>query len=161
MKKHILFLSLILSISSFSSANGADKNENSNEKMNITATVIEPLTVVSKGDINFGNILPGSVTSASSGYTITGEKDAKIEITFPGAHKYLETETENAFSMPLTSTTTTDKLPFAFNTGTVGKNVTLDSNGKTEIYIPTTVSPRDNQTRGIYSGTITLRAVYQ
>ncbi|MEG2437773.1 MAG: hypothetical protein RSB17_06370, partial [Cetobacterium sp.] len=85
MKKYILFLFTLFAITTFANESS---NGNSEANMNVTATIIQPLTVISNGDLNFGKVLPGTPSAgAFSSFSIEGHPNSNVKISFSGINR--------------------------------------------------------------------------
>lgn len=161
--KKILIFSFLLATSATSFS--ALENSAVESTMNITATIIKPLTVKSNGPLDFKTLLPGVLGSARSSFTIDGEENARVKITFDG----LEASADN-FGVPITlEGSSNDSFMVYFNCSTDSgekvnqgnKFVNLTSMGKSTIHIAASTTPDNNQTPGKYTGQITMRATYE
>lgn len=162
MKKILIFsFLLIASAISYSSL----ENSTVESTMNITATIIKPLTVQSNGPLEFGTLLPGVLGAARSSFTIDGEENSRVKITFNG----LEAEDDN-FGVPITlDGSSNDSFMVYFNCTTDSqekinqgnKYVYLTSMGKSNLHIAASATPDNRQTPGRYTGQITMRATYE
>ncbi|MGL4864744.1 hypothetical protein [Cetobacterium sp.] len=134
--------------------------------MNVTAKVVKPLTVTADSDLDFGDILPGDFRAAYSSFTLHGEENLNVLVSFEG----LESD-GNSYYLPLKSKTNGKPLEIAFNcTNNDGgfngylspKNnvVHLSEKGSRTLHIAASTKP-DSSHSGIYSGQIILRALYQ
>ncbi|WP_298065362.1 DUF4402 domain-containing protein [uncultured Cetobacterium sp.] len=142
MKKLLILLSLTTAITAFGAPHG---NTEKAATMNVTATVIKPLTIVKTGDMDFGNIIQGTNTTADSGYTITGEKGQPIIITIDDS-----VSLSNAMS----------KTPLVVGIKTQLPN-SLDKDGNAHVSVQGFLTVPNNQTVGTYTGTLTARVQYQ
>ncbi|MBC2851840.1 DUF4402 domain-containing protein [Cetobacterium sp. 8H] len=162
MKKNILFLFTLFAMTTF--ANEISSG-NSEANMNVTATVIQPLTVISNGDLNFGKVLPGAPSAgAFSSFSIEGHPDSNVKISFSGINR----AGNYSYYSDLKSTSTDDTLLLAFNCSPTGggylptnPSITLDSSGKYTLNVSANVQSRPDQTPAKYTGTIKLRAIYE
>lgn len=162
--KKILVFSFLLGIGSLSYSN-VSSSGNNEATMDITATIIKPLTVQSNGPLNFGSLLPGVIGTARSSFTLSGEENARVKITFDG----LEAQEDN-FEIPITSTSNSDSsFMVYFNcTDDSGKKINqgnkfvyLKSNGKLNLHIAASATPETDQAPGNYTGSIKMRAIYE
>lgn len=161
MKKNILFLFTVFAMTIFANESSSG---NSEANMNVTATIIQPLTVISNGDLDFGKMLPGTTNSAFSSFSIEGHLDSNVKISFSGIDRI----GNYSYYSDLKSTTTDDTLVLAFNCSPTGggylptnPSITLDSNGKYILNVSANVQSRPNQTPAKYTGAIKLRATYE
>ena len=162
MKKKLIFSFLLAtSIISYSSL----ENSSVESTMNITATIIKPLTVKSDGPLNFNTLLPGVLGTARSSFTITGEENSKVKITFDG----LEADGDN-FGVPITlNGASEDSFMVYFNCTTdlkekvnqENKYINLTSMGNSTMHIAASATPEKDQTPGQYTGQIRMRATYE
>ncbi|MGL4865645.1 MAG: hypothetical protein ACRC4T_21320 [Cetobacterium sp.] len=161
--KKILIFSFLLATSAVSYSSLESSSVEST--MNITATIIKPLTVKTNGPLDFKTLLPGVLGSARSSFSITGEENTRVKITFDG----LEADGDN-FGVPITlEGSSNDSFMVYFNCSTDSgekvnqgnKFVHLTSMGKSTIHVAASATPDDNQAPGRYSGHITMRATYE
>ncbi|MCQ8213508.1 hypothetical protein NON08_13455 [Cetobacterium somerae] len=161
--KKILICSFLLAISSFSYS--SEEGYDAEATMNITATIIKPLTVQSNGPLEFGTLLPGTIGTSRSSFTIDGEKYSKVKITFDG----LEPDGDN-FEVPLKlDGSSNESFMVYFNCSTnsdekvnqENKFINLTSMGKSTLHIAASTTLDADQTPGKYTGQITMRATYE
>ncbi|MGL5053925.1 MAG: hypothetical protein ACRC5W_10100 [Cetobacterium sp.] len=164
--KKILIFSFLLGITSLGySDTGSSSSE---ATMNITATVIKPLTIKSDGPLNFGILVAGNLNTARSTFSIEGDKNSSVKISFEGL-----TSNGATFTTPIYLTkneTVKDSLAINFNCTatdnsgiyitTNNNRILLDSNGKSKLNIAASVSTKPNQSAGEYSGQIKMKALY-
>ncbi|MGL4672602.1 DUF4402 domain-containing protein [Cetobacterium sp.] len=144
MKKLLMLLSLTLAVSAFAAPQGDSEKS---ADMNITARVIDPLTVVAE-PMEFGDIIKGSTATADADFTIKGEASQGITLTIDSIAKL----------------TTTDgkELPISLsNVGNGVMSLNLDTDGNYVRNIIGTLNPTAATASGEYSGTITARVQYQ
>ncbi|MEG0235384.1 MAG: hypothetical protein RR523_02215 [Cetobacterium sp.] len=162
MKKILIFSFLLAATSvTYSSL----ENSAVESTMNITATIIKPLTVQSNGPLEFGTLLPGVFGDARSTFTLKGEENSRVKITFENL-----TSSGATYSTPI-SLESRDSFVVNFNctpTNNSGKYITssdniipLDEKGELTLSIAASTTPRLNQTPGKYTGQITMRATYE
>ncbi|MGL5378138.1 MAG: hypothetical protein ACRDAT_07690 [Cetobacterium sp.] len=145
MKKILILLSLALTVSAFGAIVG---NQEKESEMNITATVIRPLTIKST-DMTFGTIIQGAKADAIGTYTLAGEPGAKVDIT-ADIPEFLSNEV------------TKTGLPISFKGLSKQKQaLTLDGSGNFVIDITGSVNPTTDTVTGDYKGTIVARVQYQ
>lgn len=130
--------------------------------MQVSGEILEPLTIRSNGDLDFGNILPGiPILDLKSSFSIKGEKNAKIIIK--GSGKY----GSDSYRLDLTNERGS-KMPFLYyysingviNPSEKGIPINLGNNGDLNVGITAGVRPDKNQDRGVYRGVLTLSARY-
>ncbi|WP_297596064.1 DUF4402 domain-containing protein [uncultured Cetobacterium sp.] len=161
MKNKAFLLFIIFSTIAFSNENTTD---NSKSIMNISATVIKPLTVSSNGDLNFGTLLPGASVPGFSSFSIEGEPNSRVDISFSGVDRV----GNYSYYSDLKSLTTEDTLLLSFNCSPVGEgylstnpSITLDSTGKYILNVSANIQSLATQTPAKYSGQIKIRAIYE
>ncbi len=141
MKKLLILLSLTTAMTAFGAPHG---NTEEAATMNVTATVIKPLTIVKTGDMDFGNIIQGTNTTTDSGYTITGEKGQPIIVTIDDS----VLSNEKARTSLVVGIKT--QLPKS-----------LDTNGNANVSVQGFLNVPKEQHVGTYTGTLTARVQYQ
>lgn len=141
MKKLLILLSLTMAISAFGAPKG---NTEKTSDMTVTATVIQPLTVIAT-DMEFGQIIQGNKTSATSKYDITGEKGQAITIEIPTSVELTSTNGEK-----MTATIEYRNLP-----------TSIGINGASTAAVDGHLDVSSDQAVGNYSGTLTARVQYQ
>ncbi|MGL6130528.1 MAG: hypothetical protein ACRCZ9_02800 [Fusobacteriaceae bacterium] len=143
MKKLLTLLSLALTVSAFGAPTG---NESKEATMNVTATVIKPLTIIVAQDMSFGTIIQGTEAKATGIYTLAGEPGAKVDIktTFPEA---------------LSNNVSRSELPITFTA--LNNDYSLDNSGNLSVNINGSVTPTTATVTGLYEGTIVARVQYQ
>ncbi|WP_281700308.1 hypothetical protein [Cetobacterium somerae] len=161
--KKILIFSFLLAATSISYS--ALENSAVESTMNITATIIKPLTVQSNGPLEFGTLLPGVFGDARSTFTLKGEENSRVKITFENL-----TSSGATYSTPI-SLESKDSFLVNFNctpTNDSGRYVTssdntrfLDEKGELILNIAASTKPRVDQTPGQYTGQIRMRATYE
>ncbi|MGL6024715.1 MAG: hypothetical protein ACRC0F_08870 [Cetobacterium sp.] len=145
MKKLLTLLSLALTVSAFGAPTG---NKEESATMNVTATVIRPLTIKAT-DMAFGTIIQGTKANATGTYTLAGEPGAQVDIT-ADIPEFLSNEV------------TRTGLPISFTGLSKQKQaLTLDGNGNFVIDITGSVNPTTDTVTGEYKGTIVARVQYQ
>ena len=161
--KKILIFSFLLATSAISYS--ALDNSAVESTMNITATIIKPLTVQADGALDFGNILASSTSHAYSSFTVKGEENAKVKISFDNL-----SSDGSSFTVPIYSNSkdffnitfncTTKNSPGNFLNHT-NNTILLTDGGESTLSIAATAQPRKDQTPGKYTGQITMRATYE
>lgn len=144
MKKLLILLSLTTAMTAF----GATPQGNTEEAatMNVTATVIKPLTIVKTGDMDFGNIIQGTNTNtADSSYTITGEKGQPIVVTIDDSVLLSNEKARTSLVVGIKT-----QLPKS-----------LDTNGNANVSVQGFLNVPKEQHVGTYTGTLTARVQYQ
>lgn len=160
--KKILIFSFLLTTSAISFS--ALENSAVESTMNITATIIKPLTVQAE-PLNFGRLIPGVFGQARSTFTLKGEKNSRVKITFENL-----TSNGATYSTPI-SLGSKDNLMVNFNctpTNNSTRYVTssdniipLDEKGELILNIAASTKPKVDQTPGQYTGQIRMRATYE
>lgn len=138
MKKLITLLSLTLASSAFALTNG-DASAN----MNITARVIQPLTVKAE-KMDFGKIIKGSTATSDSRFLVSGESGEKVSIDIPKTASLIGPNNEN--------------IEVAIKTTNAGQQ-TLSATA-TEVGIHGTLPTTDKTVTGTYAGTLTASVRY-
>lgn len=161
--KKILMFSFLLATSTISYS--SLQNSTVEGTMNITATIITPLTIQADKDLDFGNILPSAVNHAFSSFTIKGEKNARVKISFNdlasnGASFIVPIHNNKGDYFDITFNCTPSNNPGDL-LNHANNLVTLTDNGELILNIAATAQPRKDQTSGKYKGQITLRATYE
>ncbi|MCQ9627455.1 hypothetical protein [Cetobacterium somerae] len=161
--KKILIFSFLLAATSISYS--ALENSAVESTMNITATIIKPLTVQVDGALDFGNILASSTSHAYSSFTVKGEENAKVKISFDNL-----SSDGSSFTVPIYSNNK-DFFNITFNCTAknnpgnllnhTNNTIILTDGGENTLSIAATAQPRLNQTPGRYTGQITMRATYE
>jgi|GEM_PF-3466661 len=141
MKKLLILLSLTTAITTFGAPVGNTLNESN---MDVTATVIKPLTVEAT-KMEFGKVIQGSNAIASSSYKISGEEGELISVEIPS-------------SVELTSTTG-DKMTATIEYRNLPTSI--GANGSTIAAVDGHLRVASDQAVGTYSGTLTARVQYQ
>jgi spore coat protein U-like protein len=134
-----------------------------------SANVLPSITVTGAQNLDFGNVTPGvastvAVTAATAGrFDLLGQAAAPVNLTF---------------SLPTTLASGLNTLPIGTWTGRVNTSnvptggtsftpsasaqaATFSGAGELWVFLGGTVTPASNQTPGLYTGTVTLTAVYQ
>ena len=142
MKKLLILLSLTTSMTAFGAPHG---NTEKAATMNVTATVIKPLTIVKTGDMDFGNIIQGTNTTTDSGYTITGEKGQPIIVTIDDSVLLSNEKAKTSLVVGIKT-----QLPKS-----------LDTNGNANVSVQGFLNVPKEQHVGTYTGTLTARVQYQ
>ena len=142
MKKLLILLSLTTSMTAFGAPHG---NTEKAATMNVTATVIKPLTIVKTGDMDFGNIIQGTNTTTDSGYTITGEKGQPIIVTIDDSVLLSIEKAKTSLVVGIKT-----QLPKS-----------LDTNGNANVSVQGFLNVPKEQHVGTYTGTLTARVQYQ
>ncbi|MEJ2539876.1 MAG: DUF4402 domain-containing protein [Gemmatimonadota bacterium] len=139
-----------------------------NDVVNVTASVLQPLTVDGAQDLRFGSVIPGV------GRTVPpsdGVNAGRFDITGEGA-----LEVSLTFDLPTELSTGSDAMPITFDGNSaaymngslatpldfdpaVGTNAKLDA-GAMSVFIGGTVNPAFDQPAGDYNGTVTLTVAY-
>ena len=132
MKKLLILLSLTTAMTAFGAPHG---NTEEAATMNVTATVIKPLTIVKTGDMDFGNIIQGTNTTTDSGYTVTIDDSVLLS-------------NEKAKTSLVVGIKT--QLPKS-----------LDTNGNANVSVQGFLNVPKEQHVGTYTGTLTARVQYQ
>ncbi|MCQ8212278.1 hypothetical protein NON08_07050 [Cetobacterium somerae] len=145
MKKLLTLLSLTMAMTTFAAPHG---NEEKSATMNITATVIRPLTVEVVDHMNFGTVIQGNKVTATGKYLINGEPGQKITVTttFP----------ENLFNVVSRST-----LPIELNMPMPLTGYALGTDGELPLNIYGSITPSTETAPGTYKGQIIARVQYQ
>ncbi|MGL4999847.1 MAG: DUF4402 domain-containing protein [Cetobacterium sp.] len=141
MKKLLMLLSLTLAVSAFGAPQG---NSEQSATMNISATVIKPLTIEKITDMEFGSIIQGSKANATSGYSIKGEAGQSIAITIDS-------------SVLLTHETTKSSIIVGIRTSPPHS---LDKNGNATLSVDGFLETTSNQEIGKYNGTLVAKVQY-
>lgn len=150
MKKLLILLSLTTAMTAFADApttlpasKAPQGNTEKYDTMNITATVITPLTVRAS-TMEFGRVIQGAKANAIGRYTITGEpgQDITVELTTPSQLK----NTSNNTTLAIT-------LTYAAPTQ-------IADNGDASFNINGELTPDTNHS-GVYEGEIIARVQYQ
>ncbi len=138
--------------------------------INVTATVLQPLTVTGARELGFGNVYPGvnkiiAVADLTSGkFTLDGHANAQVNISFT-----LPTNlTSGANTLSISTWTgyrnTTDSPSLggtSFDPATPTTTTNLDAiTGDLFVFLGATVSPSSSQAQGSYTATITMNAAY-
>ncbi|MGL5582898.1 MAG: hypothetical protein ACRDCE_18355 [Cetobacterium sp.] len=132
-------------------------------KMDIKAEIIKPLKIVAENSIDFGKVVQGSSASSNSKFSVNGEANNKVNIIFKNAISegesyavYLKNTTGDSLEVLFSATDMNSNLQVS------GQNyiTRLDTTGNLGIHISGTVSSREDQQEGAYSGDITLAARY-
>ena len=142
MKKLLILLSLTTAMTAFVAPHG---NTEEAATMNVTATVIKPLTIVKTGDMDFGNIIQGTNTTTDSGYTITGEKGQPIIVTIDDSVLLSNEKAKTSLVVGIKT-----QLPKS-----------LDTNGNANVSVQGFLNVPKEQHVGTYTGTLTARVQYQ
>lgn len=142
MKKLLILLSLTTAMTAFGAPHG---NTEEAATMNVTATVIKPLTIVKTGDMDFGNIIQGTNTTTDSGYTITGEKGQPIIVTIDDSVLLSNEKARTSLVVGIKT-----QLPKS-----------LDTNGNANVSVQGFLNVPKEQHVGTYTGTLTARVQYQ
>lgn len=139
MKKLLLGL-LALSTVAFGS------NSEVSGTMNVTATIIKPLTIVANSDMEFGKLMQGVKEVANAKFNITGESMNGISVTYDKNVVLRHSEDRNQ----TINVTITDYF-----------NPThLNNEGKSEITLHGTIDVSQNQMPGNYSGELVAKVMY-
>ncbi len=141
MKKLLILLSLTTAITTLGAPSGNSVNKGD---MEITATVIKPLTVIATS-MEFGQVIQGSKTTASSNYQITGEKGQPITIEIPNT-----VELASISGDTMVATIEYRNLP-----NSIGES------GSTNFNVYGDLKVASEQAVGNYTGTLTARVQYQ
>ena len=120
-------------------------NEEKSATMNITATVIKPLTIAKTGDMDFGNIIQGTTATADSGYTITGEKGQPIIVTIDNSVLLSNQKAKTSLAVGIKT-----QLPKS-----------LDKDGNANVSVQGFLNVPKDQHVGTYTGTLVARVQYQ
>ncbi len=158
MKKIMYGLMLILTTTIF--ANGQKESV----YMGIDAELMEPLTIRSNGDLDFGNLLPGiPFDDLRSSFTITGEPNVLIHLESSG-EKYPGGKVFNLVNEK------GDTMPFLYYYIPEGQGVSprnyspsyawIPRNGVLDIEIVAGVRPGKKQSSGVYRGTLVMSVRY-
>ena len=140
MKKLLTLLSLTMAMTAFGTTT-PQGNEEKSATMNITATVIKPLTIEKTQDMTFGNIIQEKEAKATGRYRITGEPNQGITITVTPLQAL--TGANDSLAIRLDSTLPTN----------------IDESGDASFDIVGTITPSSTNL-GYYSGSITAKVVY-
>jgi len=147
---------------------GATAAQAQSASISATATVNTPLTVTGVAPLAFGTVFPGlakvvaPADAASGRFTILGQTNAEVSITFPG----LPTNLTGPGSLPIGTYTgehnnTNATGGTAFVPSAASTLAVLDAaTGNRFVFIGATVTPGVAQTAGAYTGTITMNVVY-
>lgn len=138
MKKLITLLSLTMAMAAFGAPQGDVEKTGD---MNITATVIKPLTVTAQ-PMAFNKVIQGATATAKANFTIKGESRENITVTIP--ETVTLTNGKNSLNVAITRTIPT-------NLGDAGE-VTVPVNGSIET--------SNSTATGEYSGTLIARVQY-
>ncbi|MGL5051816.1 MAG: DUF4402 domain-containing protein [Fusobacteriaceae bacterium] len=142
MKKLLMLLSLTLAVSAFGAPQG-DSQQSAD--MEITARVIDPLTVVAE-PMQFGDIIKGTTAEALGTFTIKGEPNQSMKFTIDSTAS-LKGPDNNTLAISFDGL---DDLPTSVN-----------ADGKIIHSIKGILTPNANTVSGEYSGTLTARVQYQ
>lgn len=136
--------------------------------LNVSALVLQPVTVVGSRNLAFGDVFPGvnktiPVQGGNSGrFQVTGEVNAPISLTFT-----LPANLANGTNLlPIGSwvgrhnTTSNAATGVAFTPSGTATNTTLSAAGIRWVYISGTVMPSANQAAGGYIAIATLTVAY-
>ncbi|MGL4987746.1 MAG: hypothetical protein ACRCZO_20340 [Cetobacterium sp.] len=146
MKKLLTLLSLALTVSAFGAPTG---NKEESATMNVTATVIKPLTIKVTKDMAFGTIIQGTKADATGAYAVAGEPGATVDIT-------------TTLPKTLTNATRSAGLDIDFEGLSEGKtSLTLNESGNLALNINGSINPTTDTPTGEYSGEIIARVQYQ
>lgn len=141
MKKLLLLLSLTTAMTAFGAPQVNPKEEG---KMDVTATVISPLTVIAS-KMEFGKIIQGSSAKASSEYQIKGETGELITVEIPD-----KVELTSNSGDKMTAKITYKNLP-----------TSIGDNGSSTAAIDGHLDITPDQPVGNYSGVLIARVQYQ
>lgn len=164
--KKVLIYSFLLAISSLSYSS-LESSSAEDATMKVTATIIKPLTVQSNGPLDFGRILPGvQNANAFSSFTIKGEENSKVKITFENLPS-----DGSSFTTPIYNRNNRDYFDVTFNCTTpdepgkflnhTNNTITLNGAGENLLRIAATADTRPDQAPGQYVGQIRMRATYE
>ncbi len=145
MKKLITLLSLTMAMTAFGAPQG---NTDKEGKMNITAEVIQPLTVTADKDMDFGKVIQGNTATAESKFIITGESGENITVTIPEKVTLSNTKSnQNKLNVLITKR---------------GLSTTnLGPSGSIEIPVYGLITPtKENTPTGTYTGEFTAQVRY-
>jgi hypothetical protein len=140
------------------------------DNITATATIIEDLTVTKGADLEFGNITRGSASTiaynaAGAGtFTVSGTPNVSVVLTLTLPANL--TSNNGGADLPFTATAGIDTADIdptsgsAFTTSAATPQTgTLNSSGEIFVSVGGSVTPGETHI-GVYSGTITLNAVY-
>ena len=142
MKKLLILLSLTTAMTAFGIAPQGNTVEESN--MDVTATVIKPLTVEAT-EMEFGRVIQGNNATASSNYKISGEKGELISVEIPSTVELTSTTGDK-----MTATIEYQNLP-----------TSIGANGSSIASVDGHLEVSSDQAVGTYTGTLTARVQYQ
>lgn len=141
MKKLITLLSLTMAMTAFGATTTPQGNTEKTGDMNITATVIRPLTVTAQ-PMAFNKVIQGATASANSNFTITGENSENIKVTIP--ETVTLTNGQNTLNVAITRTIPTN----------------LGDTGTITVPVSGSITTSTSTATGEYSGTLTARVQY-
>ena len=139
-----------------------------NDQIDVTATVLTPLTVLGTADLDFGNVIPGLNTTILPGdvgggvFAIGGSGTLEVQLDFG--------------TLPTNLVDGGNTLPISFGPSAAGYNTaatpgiltfdpatTMDAplaSGAMTVYVGGTVAPAASQPQGVYTGTLQLTVSY-
>ena len=136
-----------------------------------SATIQTPISFGTKQNLSFGNLYPNQSKSIPTTdnsncgkWQIFGEINRSISVTFSNLPSSLTDSYSNSLSLSYSN----NDAGYANIDGSTqttfhpndGATINLGSNGRAFLYIGGTVSASQNQTPGVYSGTITITVNY-
>lgn len=128
---------------------GNDSEDSSSYgKMNIMATVTQPLTISEDKAMEFGGITRNQTSDATGTFIVDGEAGAKFTISFPSNTEIIHTNGISKMNVALRQQHNDDNV------------FTLGQHGKAYITINGQVHASDNQTIGSYSGEFVASVKY-
>lgn len=159
--RKILMLSTLFGVVSLNLL--SNEGQSNQAIMQINAKVLKPLTVKADKDLEFGDILPGTFNQAFSSFSLQGESNSKVRITFEGVKSE-----GDSFRVPLKNGNNT--FTILFNCTQINKPgewitpgndvIELSDSGKQILNIAASTDVSRDQAPGIYSGNFTLKARY-
>jgi hypothetical protein len=136
--------------------------------INVTANVLQAMTVTGARPLDFGNVFPGvarsvGVAAGTSGrFDLTGQSSANVNVSFT-----LPTNlTSGGNNLPINAwtgylnTTNATTGGAAFTPSVSATPTAFGATGNLFVFIGGTVTPAANQAAGNYTGTVTLTAAY-
>ncbi len=128
------------------------------------------VAVTAVRNLEFTTVFPGvnqaiAVTDLTAGkWLVTGDPGLDVDLTFPGLPATLQ---NGALTIPIVYAATDAAYHTSDDAGaatafdpTVGTTATLSGTGELYVWIGGTVQPDETATAGLYSGTVTLDAIY-
>lgn len=138
---------LLLGLLALSTVAFGYSHEDTTATMKINALIVQPLTIVSNGDINLGVMTRGEYKTGESSFKIEGEPGATVLTTIKG-EKFLRNSKNQS-----------DMIPIGVEFGDLSRN--LDENGLNILPMKVHVTvPTEHKNAGLYQGEIIASVRY-